>query len=116
MPHAIPRITDHIPEIVSFIEKIMEKGFAYAAGEEGNKSVYFDTAAFRAAGHRCVPSSLLGLSLLGDLKSIQQPLGPGLHRHTVENFQKLHAAVLQYESAALDRHQTPGCTTSRLVN
>lgn len=62
VPSAIPRITDHIPEIVSFIEKIMKNGFAYAAGDEGNKSVYFDTAAFRAAGFRCDASSFLGRS------------------------------------------------------
>jgi cysteinyl-tRNA synthetase len=50
-PHAIPRITDHIPEIVEFIERIVGNGFAYVAGADGRGSVYFDTVAFRAAGH-----------------------------------------------------------------
>jgi cysteinyl-tRNA synthetase len=73
MPHAIPRITDHIPEIVTFISTIMANGFAYAAGNEGNKSVYFDTAAFRAAGHRRAP---LQCCLIWQ-QSIPQLLGGG---------------------------------------
>eukprot|EP00892_Ulva_mutabilis_P004454 jgi/Ulvmu1/2380/UM130_0013.1 len=52
-PHSAPRITDHMPQIIAFIERIEERGFAYAAGaDESCRSVYFDVAAFRKAGHR----------------------------------------------------------------
>jgi cysteinyl-tRNA synthetase len=51
MPHAAPRVTDHMREIVAFIGRIEDVGLAYAAGEGDNKSVYFDVAAFRKAGH-----------------------------------------------------------------
>ncbi|KAL7719208.1 cysteine--tRNA ligase [Entamoeba marina] len=45
-PDIISRVTEFIPEIISFIQKIISNGFAY----ESNKSVYFDTASFRKAG------------------------------------------------------------------
>lgn len=51
MPHAAPRVTDHMPEVIAFVKKIEERGFAYAAGPDKDKSVYFDVAAFRKAGH-----------------------------------------------------------------
>ncbi len=38
-PSLLTRVTDFIPEIVSFIEKIIEKGFAYPVPDG---SVYFD--------------------------------------------------------------------------
>lgn len=53
-PHAIPRITDHMPQIIAYIERLEGLGFAYAGGGGGDagRSVYFDVAAFRKAGHR----------------------------------------------------------------
>lgn len=44
-PDAVTRVTDYVPEIVSYIERIASNGYCYEAGG----SVYFDTAAFRAA-------------------------------------------------------------------
>lgn len=41
-----PKVTEHIPEIISFIEGLIEKGHAYAAGGD----VYFRTASFREYG------------------------------------------------------------------
>lgn len=41
-----PKVTDTIPEIIAFIEVLINKGFAYAA--EGD--VYFDTKAFESYG------------------------------------------------------------------
>jgi cysteinyl-tRNA synthetase len=41
-----PRATDHINGIICFIEKLMDKGLAYAAGGD----VYYDTGAFAAYG------------------------------------------------------------------
>jgi cysteinyl-tRNA synthetase len=42
-----PRVTDHIPEIISLIEKLIEKGYAYAT-PEGN--VYFAVEKFKDYG------------------------------------------------------------------
>jgi cysteinyl-tRNA synthetase len=41
-PNVVTRVTEFVPEIVSFIEKIISNGFAY----ESNGSVYFDVEAY----------------------------------------------------------------------
>jgi len=41
-----PKVTEHIPEIISMIEKIIENGHAYASGGD----VYFDVLSFPAYG------------------------------------------------------------------
>jgi cysteinyl-tRNA synthetase len=46
-PDIITRVTEYLPQIVTFVERIIEKGFAY----EANDSVYFDIAAFEKAGN-----------------------------------------------------------------
>ena len=46
-PDVITRVTEYVPQIVTFVERIVEKGFAY----EANGSVYFDIAAFEKAGN-----------------------------------------------------------------
>ncbi|CAJ2507597.1 Uu.00g087830.m01.CDS01 [Anthostomella pinea] len=46
-PDVITRVTDYVPAIAAFVERIVDKGFAYEA--EG--SVYFDIAAFERAGN-----------------------------------------------------------------
>eukprot|EP01031_Cornospumella_fuschlensis_P025509 gene25509-30796_t len=46
LPDICTRVSEYIPEIVSFIEHLVAKGLAYAA----NGSVYFDVAAFQQAG------------------------------------------------------------------
>ncbi len=49
MPDCILRVSEHIPEIQAYIDRIMSRGYAYAS----NGSVYFDIGAFKASGkHR----------------------------------------------------------------
>lgn len=44
--HVFPRATDHVPEMIAMIERLLAKGLAYASG--GN--VYFDVTRFPAYG------------------------------------------------------------------
>ncbi|RYC65378.1 hypothetical protein CHU98_g840 [Xylaria longipes] len=46
-PDVVTRVTEYVPQIASFVERVVEKGFAYEA--EG--SVYFDIGAFEKAGN-----------------------------------------------------------------
>jgi len=45
-PHLSPRVTQHIKDIVEFIEKLLEKGYAYVSGG----SVYFDVSKYADYG------------------------------------------------------------------
>jgi cysteinyl-tRNA synthetase len=47
-PNEITRVTEFVPQINKFVEKIIEKGFAYQT-EEGN--VYFDIDSFEKGGN-----------------------------------------------------------------
>ena len=46
----LTRVTEYMEEIISYIERIVENGFAYAqtpsASSGDNRSVYFDTQAY----------------------------------------------------------------------
>ena len=44
LPDAVTRVSEYVPEIVTFIENIIAKGFAY----ESNGSVYFDVVKYDA--------------------------------------------------------------------
>jgi cysteinyl-tRNA synthetase len=46
-PHQTPRATEHIPEIISLIEKLVARGLAYKAADS---SVYFSIEKYRATG------------------------------------------------------------------
>lgn len=47
LPDVITRVSDYVPEIVTFIEKIIANGYAY----DSNGSVYFDVQKYLADGH-----------------------------------------------------------------
>ncbi|KPI83349.1 putative Cysteinyl-tRNA synthetase [Leptomonas seymouri] len=46
-PDIVTRVTEYVPEVVTFIQKIMDNGFAY----KGESSIFFDTEAYVKAGH-----------------------------------------------------------------
>jgi cysteinyl-tRNA synthetase len=46
-PHLTPRATEHIPDIVALIARLMERGLAYQAADG---SVYFSIEKYRASG------------------------------------------------------------------
>ncbi|RNF00748.1 putative cysteinyl-tRNA synthetase [Trypanosoma rangeli] len=46
-PDVVTRVTEYVPEVVDFIQRIMDNGLAY----RGTTSIFFDTAAFARAGH-----------------------------------------------------------------
>jgi cysteinyl-tRNA synthetase len=48
-PSRVIRVSDVVPEIVAFVEKIIESGSAYAT-KDGD--VYFDVRQFQASGHQ----------------------------------------------------------------
>lgn len=48
LPEVVTRISEFIPEVVTFIEKLVKNGFAY----ESNGSVYFDVPAYIESGRK----------------------------------------------------------------
>jgi cysteinyl-tRNA synthetase len=56
-PHQTPRATEHIPEIISLIEKLIARGIAYKASDG---SVYFSIEKYRGCG--CNYGQLLKLN------------------------------------------------------
>ncbi|XP_062845828.1 cysteine--tRNA ligase, cytoplasmic isoform X3 [Trichomycterus rosablanca] len=68
-PDVLTRVSEYVPEIVEFVQKIVDNGYGY----ESNGSVYFDTAKFDAnSGHsyaKLVPEAV------GDQKALQEGEG-----------------------------------------
>src|SRR5271154_6724140 len=65
-PDEITRVTEFVPQINKFVEKIIEKGFAYQT-EQGN--VYFDIDSFEKVGNaycRLEPQNRDNQELLAD--------------------------------------------------
>ena len=50
-PHVVAKATDHIPEMIALIERLIAKGSAYAAAD----GVYFDSTTFPGYGTRLNP-------------------------------------------------------------
>lgn len=51
LPDIVTRVSEYVPEIITFVQRILENGFAYESGG----SVYFDTAAFSGSGKHYFP-------------------------------------------------------------
>ncbi|KAF1951880.1 cysteinyl-tRNA synthetase [Byssothecium circinans] len=65
-PDQLTRVTEYVPPIVSFVERIVANGFGYATSDG---SVYFDIDSFEKAGHsysRLEPWSKTDLALQAD--------------------------------------------------
>lgn len=66
-PTITTRVSEYIPEIIEFVQKIVDNGFAYAAGDG---SVYFDTVKFDDAEKhdyaKCQPWNKGQLDLIND--------------------------------------------------
>lgn len=65
--HILTRVSDYVPEIIQFIEKIIENGYAY----ESNSSVYFDTIKF----HKQHSYAKLEPDRMGDLAALSEGEG-----------------------------------------
>ncbi|KAF2115248.1 cysteinyl-tRNA synthetase [Lophiotrema nucula] len=64
-PDVLIKVTEVVPEIVDFVQKIIDNGFAYATSD----GVWFDTDAFEKAGHpyaRLEPWNKTDQELLAD--------------------------------------------------
>lgn len=68
-PSVLTRVSEYVPEIIEYIQKIIVNGLAY----ESNGSVYFDVGAFDAKPNhfyaKLVPEAY------GDTKSLQEGEG-----------------------------------------
>ncbi|KAG5849213.1 hypothetical protein ANANG_G00107580 [Anguilla anguilla] len=68
-PDVLTRVSEYVPEIVEFVEKIVDNGFGYVS----NGSVYFDTAKFDGSDKhsyaKLVPEAV------GDQKALQEGEG-----------------------------------------
>lgn len=65
-PDQLTRVTEYVPQIVRFVEKIVANGFGYSTADG---SVYFDIDSFEKAGHsysRLLPGSKNDPALLAD--------------------------------------------------
>src|SRR5258708_17237061 len=49
LPHHLPHATEHIPEMISLIEKLLARGFAYRTGDG---SIYFSIEKYQGCGCR----------------------------------------------------------------
>ncbi|KAN0064745.1 cysteinyl-tRNA synthetase [Thecaphora frezii] len=49
-PTTLTRVSEYVPEIVAFVQRIVDNGYAYAEGaDDDKKNVWFDTRAFDGA-------------------------------------------------------------------
>ena len=60
-PQVLTRVSEHMPEIIAYVAKIVSNGLAY----ESNSSVYFNTCAFRCGAEEwsCCNRVRLGIGV-----------------------------------------------------
>ncbi|CAF2977534.1 unnamed protein product [Rotaria socialis] len=66
-PDILTRVSEYVPEIITFIQKIIENGYAY----ESNSSVYFDTIKF----HKQHAYAKLEPDRMGDIDALTEGEG-----------------------------------------
>jgi cysteinyl-tRNA synthetase len=79
-PHQAPRATEHVPEIIALIEKLLARGLAYKAADG---SVYFSIAKYRGAG--CSYGQLLKLNF-DELRAGERVASDDYDKESVADF------------------------------
>ncbi len=79
-PHQTPRATEHIAEIVELIQKLIERGIAYKAGDG---SVYFSIEKYQGCG--CRYGQLLNLNFEG-MRSGERVSSDEYEKESVSDF------------------------------
>lgn len=81
-PDVLTRVTEYVPQIIKFVEKIIDKGMAYVS----NGSVYLSLDAFQAAGHnyrKCKPAGPGGGAAVALVSAAEMAEGEGALSSTV---------------------------------
>jgi cysteinyl-tRNA synthetase len=86
-PHLTPRATEHIPEIIALIEKLIARGVAYRAGDG---SVYFSIEKYRGCG--CAYGQLQKLNL-DELRAGERVAADEYDKESVADFALWKARV-----------------------
>nr|XP_010955107.2 cysteine--tRNA ligase, cytoplasmic [Camelus bactrianus] len=68
-PDVLTRVSEYVPEIVDFVQKIVDNGYGYVS----NGSVYFDTVKFASSEGHCYGK--LVPEAVGDQKALQEGEG-----------------------------------------
>jgi cysteinyl-tRNA synthetase len=86
-PHQTPRATEHIPEIIALIEKLVARGLAYKAADG---SVYFSIEKYRGCG--CHYGQLLKLNL-DELRAGERVAADEYEKESIADFALWKARV-----------------------
>ena len=88
-----PRVSEHVPEIIALIERLVERGYAY----EANGSVYFDVSSFEEYG-------ALSNQRIEDIEAQSEDAEPGEKRHPAD-FALWKAGAVSPEDVNQHRHE-----------
>jgi len=90
-PHVIAKATDHIPEQIILVQKLIEKGLAYDTPE----AVYFDVSQFPAYG------SLSGQKLTDKLVAVRAEVETGSYKRNPHDFSLWFKRVGRFSDHAM---------------